>query len=159
VVQIRLGGAEDVEAAVSVYERSSNEARRLRGDRPHPAEEIEHVRARLREPEAWFLLASDDDTVVGMAAAVPGRADDGAGPVIPGVLFLGLVFVLPGRWGEGIGGAVTDAALAEAGRRGYSRIHLWTHEDNERSHRLYRGRGFSPTGRIHDGEGEWARDL
>jgi GNAT superfamily N-acetyltransferase len=159
VVQIRLGGADDVEAAVSVYERSSNEARRRRGDRPHRAEEIEHVRARLREPEAWFLVASDDDTMIAMAAAAPRRADDGAGPVIPGSLFLGLVFVVPERWGQGIGGAVVDAVLAEAGRRGYSHIKLWTHQDNERSHRLYRGRGFKPTGRIHDGEGEWVRGL
>lgn len=38
-------------------------------------------------------------------------------------------------------------------------VHLWTHEDNERSHRLYRSRGFAPTGRTVDGEGEWARTL
>jgi len=83
----------------------------------------------------------------------------GAGAVIPGGLFLGLVFVLPERWGEGIGGAIMDAVLAEAKRRGYSRVTLWTHEDNVRSHRLYRRRGFSPTGRIQAGEGEWIRDL
>jgi RimJ/RimL family protein N-acetyltransferase len=40
-----------------------------------------------------------------------------------------------------------------------SRIHLWTHEDNERSHRLYRSRGFSPTGRTAAGEDEWAREI
>jgi ribosomal protein S18 acetylase RimI-like enzyme len=38
-------------------------------------------------------------------------------------------------------------------------MHLWTHEDNERAHRLYRSRGFEPTGRSADGEGEWARAL
>ena len=60
---------------------------------------------------------------------------------------------VPERWGEGIGGAILDAVLAGAKRGGYSRIHLWTHDDNERSHRRYRSRGFSPTGRTADGEG------
>jgi GNAT superfamily N-acetyltransferase len=94
-----------------------------------------------------------------MAAAQPLRGDDGAGPAIPGGLFVNLLFVLPERWGEGIGGAILDAILAEAKKRDCTRIHLWTHEDNERSHRLYRGRGFSPTGRIQDDEGEWMREI
>jgi GNAT superfamily N-acetyltransferase len=90
-----------------------------------------------------------------MASAEPLRSDDGAGPVVPGGCFLGSLFVVPERWGEGIGGTVLDAALAEAKRRGCTRVHLWTHEDNERSHCLYRSRGFLPTGRTAGGEGEW----
>jgi GNAT superfamily N-acetyltransferase len=88
------------------------------------------------------------------------RGKDGAGPVIPGGCFLNLIFVVPERWGEGIGGVILDAVLAEAKRRDYSRIRLWTAEDNERSHRLYRSRGFAPTGRTAAGEGEWGlQDL
>lgn len=94
-----------------------------------------------------------------MAFAEPQRGQDGAGPVIPGGCFLNLIFVVPERWGEGIGGALLDAVLAEARRRNDSRIHLFTREDNERSHRLYRSRGFSPTGRTVGNEGEWAREL
>ena len=94
-----------------------------------------------------------------MASAEPLRGDDGAGPVLPGGCFLHLLFVVPERWGEGIGGLVLDAVLAEAKRRHYSCIHLWTNEDNERSHRLYRSRGLLPTGRTADVEGEWAREL
>ena len=93
-----------------------------------------------------------------MASAEALRAEGGADPVIPGGWFLSYLFVVPERWGEGIGGALLDAVLAEAKRRGYSRMHLWTHDDNERSHRLYRSRGFSPTGRTAGGESEWARD-
>jgi RimJ/RimL family protein N-acetyltransferase len=70
-----------------------------------------------------------------------------------------LLFVVPERWGEGIGGVILDAVLAEARRRNYSRIHLWTDEDNERSRRLYRSRGFSPTGRTAHGAGQWACEL
>jgi GNAT superfamily N-acetyltransferase len=154
---IRLGNAADVEAAVSVYERSS--LARHEGVWPERAARVEHVRAHLRDPASWFLLAHDGRVVVGMASAEALRSQDGAGPVIPGGCFLSYLFVVPGRWGEGIGGVILDAVLAEAKRRRHSRIHLWTHEDNERSHRLYRSRGFSPTGRTVEGGGEWARDL
>jgi GNAT superfamily N-acetyltransferase len=94
-----------------------------------------------------------------MASAEPLRGEGGAGPAIPGGCFLNLLFVVPERWGEGIGGAILDAVLAEAKRQRYSRIHLWTDEDNERSHRLYRSRGFAPTGRTEGGEGEWVRGI
>jgi GNAT superfamily N-acetyltransferase len=94
-----------------------------------------------------------------MACAEPLWGEHGPGTVTPGGLFLGYLFVVPERWGEGIGGAILDAVLAEAKRRHYSWIHLWTHEENERSHRLYRSRRFAPTGRTADGEGEWAREI
>jgi GNAT superfamily N-acetyltransferase len=156
-ILIRLGDAADVDAAVSLFEQS-NLARR-RGVWPDRVARVERARTHLRDPGTWFLLATDGPVVVGMASAEASRGDDGAGPVIPRGCFLNLLFVVPERWGEGIGGAILDAVLAEARRRQYSRIHLWTHEDNERSHRLYRRGGFSPTGRTAEGEGEWAREL
>lgn len=152
-IRTRRGNAADVDAAVSVYERS-NLARR-QGVWPRRALRVEQVRAHLRDPGSWFLLAYDGPAVVAMACAEALREGDASGPVVPGGCFLNLLFVIPERWGEGIGGAILDAVLAEAKRRDYSRIHLWTGEDNERSHRLYSSRGFSPTGRTVDGEGEW----
>jgi GNAT superfamily N-acetyltransferase len=154
---IRLGAAADVDAAVSVYERS-NLARR-HGAWPNRAARVRHVRAHLRDRASWFLVATEGPMCVGMASVAPLWGEDGPDTVTPGGCFLAYLFVAPERWGEGIGGAILDAVLAEASRRGYSRIHLWTHEDNERSHRLYRSRGFSPTGRTEDGQGEWAREL
>ena len=94
-----------------------------------------------------------------MASADALRGELQAGPVIPGGCFLDSLFVVPERWGEGIGGVLLDAVLVEARRRHYSRIHLWTAEDNERAHRLYRSRSFSPTGRMAYGEEEWAREI
>ena len=140
-----------------VFERS-NLARR-QGVWPNRAARLERVRTHLRDPASWFLLASERTALVGMASADALRGEDGAGSIVPGGCFLGYLFVVPERWGEGIGGVILDAVLAEAKRRRYSRIHLWTHEDNERSHRLYRSRGFSPTGRTADGEGEWVREV
>jgi GNAT superfamily N-acetyltransferase len=156
-IRIRLGDAADVDAALSVYERS-NLARR-QGVWPNRAARVEEIRARLRDPGSWFLLADDGPTAVGMACAEAQRGLGGAGPAIPGGCFLNLIFVVPERWGEGIGGVILDAVLAEAKRRHYSRIHLFTHEDNERAGRLYRSRGFSPTGREANGEGEWTREI
>lgn len=58
-----------------------------------------------------------------------------------------MVFVVPGRWGHGVGGQIVDALLAVARGRGYDRMQLWTHEDNRRAERLYVGRGFAASGR------------
>ena len=99
-----------------------------------------------------------------MASAMPAREDAGAGRLIPGACYLDLIYVLPERWSEGIGGTVLDAVLDEARRRAYSRVQLWTHEENERSHRLYQSRGFSRTGvaRVDNAGaavGEWAAPV
>jgi ribosomal protein S18 acetylase RimI-like enzyme len=155
VVVVRLGGAADVDAAVSLYERS-NLARR-QGAWPGQAARVDQVRTRLRDADAWLVVAAEGPEMVAMASARALREQDGQGPVIPGRCFLGFLYVAPERWGRGIGGAVLDAVLAEAKRRDQPRIHLLTHPDNERSQRLYRSRGFSPTGRSADGQGEWAR--
>jgi GNAT superfamily N-acetyltransferase len=152
-----LGVAADVDAAVSVYERS-NLARR-KGAWPSRATRVGQARTRLRDPASWFLVATEESAVVGMASARALRGGHGTGLVVPGGCFISLLFVVPERWGGGIGGALLDAVLAEAKRRRYARIHLLTHEDNERSHRLYRSRGFSPTGQTVDDQGEWAREI
>ena len=156
-IRIRMGDAADVEAAIAVYERSA--LARRQGVWPSRAARVERARAQLRDPGSWFLVANEGPAVVGMASAEALRGEDGAGPVLPDGCFLNYLFVVPERWGEGIGGLILDAVLAEAKRRHYSRVHLWTHEVNERSHRLYRSRGFSPTGRTAGDEGEWAREI
>jgi hypothetical protein len=77
-VRIRLGDAADVDAAVAVFERS-NLARR-QGVWPNRAARVEHVRAQLREPGAWLLVATDGPAVVGMASAEALRARDRNAP-------------------------------------------------------------------------------
>ena len=157
VALIRPGEATDVVAAVDVFERS-NLARR-QGDWPNRTPRLKRLRAHLADPASWFLVAEERSSLVAMASAAPLWGESGAGSVTPGGCFLGYLFVAPERWGEGIGGAVLDAVIAEAKRRHYSRIHLWTNEDNERSHRLYRSRGFSRTGQAEDRQEEWARAI
>jgi GNAT superfamily N-acetyltransferase len=161
-IEIRVGGPGDVDAAISVYERS-NLARRG-GVWPSRAERLAHVTATLRIRASWFLVAYDGNEPVAMASVLPFRTDRGEGPMIPGTSFLDLIYVVPERWGEGIGGATLDAVVEEASRREAGRIHLWTHErDNERAQRLYASRGFVRSGVTGVDEAgqpvaEWRRD-
>ena len=91
-IRIRLGDAADVDAAVAVFERSN--LARCQGVWPNRAARVEHVRAQLRDPGAWFLVATDGPAVVGMASAEALRGEGGAGPVIPGGWFLSYLFVV-----------------------------------------------------------------
>ena len=156
------GSPDDVDAAVSVYERS-NLARR-RGNWPSRSSRVAEVTASLRAASSWFLIGRDGDEAVAMALVQPFRASGGTGQVIPGTLFLSLIYVLPDRWGHGVGGVMLDAVIAEGARRGCHRIYLWTHEQqNERAHRLYLRRRFAQTGcTAHDDTGnligEWLYD-
>jgi ribosomal-protein-alanine N-acetyltransferase len=113
--------------------------------------DLEHA---LFGDEAWTegMLASE------LAGVASGRyylvADDGgelagyAGLLTPGggqadVLTLA---VAEQRWGQGLGAALLDALLAEAGRRGCSEVFLEVRVDNVRAQRLYQRRGFVEIG-------------
>jgi GNAT superfamily N-acetyltransferase len=157
-IDVRLGTGGDVDDAVSVYERSNLAGRQ--GSWPSRSARVAQVTANLhdaahRDTASWFLIGRDGTEAVAMALIQPFRADGGSGNVIAGTWFLSLIYVLPERWGTGIGGMLLDAVIDEAKRRGCHRIFLWTHErQNERAHRLYRSRGFTPTGRTMHDEGK-----
>ena len=160
-INVHLGEPSDVAAAVSVYEHS-NLARR-HGDWPSRSSRVAQVTAKLHDPASWFLIGGDGNGTVAMAHITPFRASGGTGSIIPDAAFLNLLYVLPERWGEGIGGLMLDAVIDEADKRGCRRIYLWTHEDhNERAHRLYQSRRFDRTGHTsYDDKstliGEWLR--
>lgn len=161
-IVIQLGSLDDVSTAASIYERS-NLARR-RGDWPSRSSRVAQVTALLQATAGWFLIGREGDEALGMALVHPFRASGGTGDVIPGALFLSLLYVLPDRWSQGIGGTMLDAVIAEGARRGCHRVHLWTHkQQNERAHRLYQSRNFAQTGRTAHGAtgeaiGEWLYD-
>ncbi|MBA2691451.1 MAG: GNAT family N-acetyltransferase [Rubrobacter sp.] len=151
-VSVRLGIPEDFEAAVAVW-READTVRR--GGEPPPEHE-ERARGHVENPDSFLLVADDAGGIVGVACAMQGLADDGAGPPIEGLCHVGMVFVAPGRWGEGVGGMLVDATLDEARSRGYGKAQLWTHKGNSRARRLYERRGFGRSGReMKDDLGEW----
>lgn len=92
--------------------------------------------------------------VVAMGLAMQGRAADGAGPPVRDCCFISMIYVMPNRWGEGLGGKVVDAVLAEARARGHRRA-VWTAANNIRAQRLYEGRGFHRSGQ--EQTGEWGK--
>lgn len=109
---------------------TANTARR--GGEPVAAQHELRVRGYADKPDAFLVVADDAGEVTGMALGMQACADDGAGPPVSGLCHIAMVFVAPDRWGEGVGGQLVDAVLAEARDRGYDRAQLWTHVDNGR---------------------------
>ncbi len=143
-VIVRSGKPADTEPAISVW-RTANARRK--GGRPVTSEHEKRVRNLLRKPDAFVLVADDGDELVGMAVGVQGRTRGGEGSPIKGLCHVSMIFVAPGRWGEGIGRRLVEAVLDEARSAGYDRVQLWTQTDNPRAQRLYESRGFIATGR------------
>lgn len=136
--------ADEVERAVAIW-LASNDARAGRPATSAATEAM--VRGWMALPDATLLVADDGGEVTGMALALAGRDPLGHGPVLPGVADVALLFVAPGRWGQGIGRALLDATLDRVRAGGYARVRVNTHASNERALRLYASRGFQPTGR------------
>ena len=90
------------------------------------------------DPASRYYIVADDNGVIagygGLLAQRGGQAD---------VLTLA---VAEHRGGEGIGSALLDGLLTEAGRRGCTEIFLEVRVDNDRAQRLYRRRGFTDIG-------------
>ena len=61
---------------------------------------------KLAEPQVCLVIGhlDADGDVVAMALAEPGRAEHGAGAVIPDYGHVSMVFFHPDRWGRGLGG-------------------------------------------------------
>jgi GNAT superfamily N-acetyltransferase len=90
----------DHEDAVRVW-HAANVARLL----PPSIDRVARIREKLAEPEACLVIGhlDADSDVVAMALAEPGRAEHGAGPVIPDYGHVSMVFVHPDLWGHGFG--------------------------------------------------------
>jgi GNAT superfamily N-acetyltransferase len=80
-----------------------------------------------------------DREVVAMALAEHGRAEHGAGAVIPGYGHVSMVFVHPDLWGRGLGRQLLKGLHERASERGWSRTTLWTRASNARARRMYEG--------------------
>ena len=64
----------------------------------------------------------------------------------PGTINLWQLFVRPPWQGRGLAARLLDAAEAEARRRGYLRLRLWTARDAGRARRFYEREGWTATG-------------
>lgn len=107
--------------------------------------------ARFHGPDRWAHLALDGAArlVASVAfrpahdAAAPGPA---SGPPLPGMAHLGVMFVHPARWRQGIAGAMLARAEAAMVELGYVREQLWT-PTGAPAERFYAARGWELDGR------------
>ena len=103
------------------------------GRRPMPMDD--DYGARVSAGEAWVLEWAD---AVNGVLVLEDHADH---------LLLHNVAVEPARRGHGDGRALLDFAEAEARRRGFPEIRLYTNELMERNIALYAARGYAETER------------
>lgn len=149
-VTVRPADSDEAPAVALLWEEA-HLARR--NGRSLPPRQRELVLQRMAAPDALLFVADDParrpsgGAVVGCALGLPGRADDGAGPVVPGLLHLSAVAVAPERWGRRTGGLLVVRVLAEAVAHGYREAQFWAQADNARANRLCRSLGFRRTGR------------
>lgn len=140
-VRIAQGGERD--AALAVWHRA-NVTRNLV---PTTAR-IARVKEKIEDDEAVVLVAVLEGDVVGMGLMQSWQLDDGTGPVDEARGHISMLFVDPTFTSIGVGKAVLSELIAEAGRRGWSTVSLWTRSTNERARRLYERSGFTTTGNI-----------
>ena len=111
-----------------------------------PPERLERLSAMYDDDEqAWVLMALADGRAVGVASLAVTTAADARVPP-EGTIYLWQMFVHPDRQGSGLAGALLDRLIAEAQRRGYRRIVLWTPTGAAQARRFYEREGFDVTG-------------
>lgn len=131
------------------------EAARLATGRVPSPERAQRVAAKVDarvEAGDVALLARYGDRVAGMLVAEPYRDD---GVIEPACGHLSMLFVDPALWGCGVGGALVRSLQRREHGPGWTRLSVWTREENRRARRLYTARGFADTGEraaLHDGE-------
>lgn len=108
------------------------------------------MRGYLTKGDSFFVVASSGGPLVGSALGMQALEDDGAGPPIPGLCHISMVFVQPSHWGRGIAKLLMRELMNEGRRRGYVAFQLWTQADNDRARSLYEGLGFRKSGREKD---------
>ncbi|MEO6877251.1 MAG: ribosomal protein S18-alanine N-acetyltransferase [Gemmatimonadaceae bacterium] len=92
----------------------------------------------LVHPAMYFACVRSDEHVVAGYVVAWFVADEGE---------IANLAVDPAGWGNGVGKALLDAALAEGARRGAETVYLEVRDSNARARRLYESRGFEEVGR------------
>jgi GNAT superfamily N-acetyltransferase len=142
-VLVRPSVPDDAEAIALVQVRSSQAGF---GDFL-PGEALATLDPEPRVPlwrERLPLVAEDEDGIVGFAHVGPSE-DEAVGEVYR-------LFVLPERWGLGVGRALMERALEQLRTAGHREAILWVHAENPRARRFYEAGGWRPDGGEKDAE-------
>ncbi len=108
---------------------------------------VERLQARLREDHVWVLTAWDGADLAGHVALSRVTAEDPE-PAPEGMINLWQMFVGRAWQGRGVATRLMAAAVAEAGRRGYRRLRLWTPQGAAQARRFYEREGWTHTGAV-----------
>jgi GNAT superfamily N-acetyltransferase len=92
--------------------------------------------------EVLNLVAERRGELVGWVCHGPYRE----GEVHTGDAELYALYVRPGHFSTGVGGALLQESARRCATAGHERMLLWVLKENARARRFYEGRGFSPDG-------------
>src|SRR5712671_6592662 len=132
-LRIRAATAADVSAIADVVDQAYRHYIARMGKPPGPM--LEDYAARVLEGMVWVL--EEGSVIAGIIVLLP--ATD--------YLLLDNIAVSPARQGLGLGRRLLAFAEAEAVRRGYREIRLYTHQTMAENQRLYASTGYEETGR------------
>jgi GNAT superfamily N-acetyltransferase len=146
---MRVAGPEDAERINDVRQQGFEGYRSFGPpgwEPPAAAAELATIRARLASPDVWCFLAEEDGDMAGHIAAMPANHHPHWVTEDAELAHLWQLF-LRERWhGSGLAGELHAAGLAEARRRGFTSMRLYTPAGQARARRFYEREGWSTTG-------------
>jgi ribosomal protein S18 acetylase RimI-like enzyme len=131
--RIRAATLADVPAIGEIVERAYRHYIPRIGKPPGPM--LDDYAARVAEGAVWVI--EEGSGIAGILVLLPK----------PDYLLLDNIAVDPVRQGAGLGRRLLAFAEAEAMRRGYREIRLYTHQTMTENQRLYAAIGYEETGR------------
>lgn len=151
MVRVRRARREDAGPIADVHVRTWQAA--YRGQMPDDL--LDHLdregRARMwaedievpedRRVRVW--VADADGRVVGFVATGPSRDDDADRGAVAEVY---AIYLLPEHWGQGIGRALLERAVAGMRDDGFAAATLWVLDTNARTRRFYEAAGWRTDG-------------
>ena len=132
-IPIRAARESDVPAVAEIVEHAYRHYIPRMGKPPGPM--LDDYAARVAECSVWVI--EEGGVVAGLIVLLDK----------PDHLLLDNIAVAPTRQGSGLGRRLLSFAEAEAARRGYREIRLYTHRTMTENQRLYAALGYEETGR------------
>jgi ribosomal protein S18 acetylase RimI-like enzyme len=136
-LRIRAATAADVPAIADIVNQAYRHYIVRIGKPPGPM--LDDYWARVSEGAVWVL--EEGDVIAAIIVLLP----------MPTYLLLDNIAVSPACQGLGLGRRLLAFAEAEALRRGYSEIRLYTHQTMVENQRFYASIGYEETGRGSEG--------
>jgi ribosomal protein S18 acetylase RimI-like enzyme len=132
-LRIRAATAADVPAIADIVDQAYRHYIARMGKPPGPM--LDDYAARVSEGTVWVL--EERAVIAAIIVLLPA----------PNYLLLDNIAVSPARQGFGLGSRLLAFAEAEALRRGYCEIRLYTHQTMVENQRLYASIGYEEIGR------------